>query len=306
MKRMQNMIFRPTFRCSRTFARGTGHGRPGRGVMVVTAGTAVPPVSADAADDPKLAEFGISTSWRPILALLACTCALLAFSQARAQQQELTPAQQKAADLRLPELDRTALLPEKRAPTEVKPGERVPFGLVSVPPPEEKETVAPIKAETEEMKIRRILGNMRASGLGGEPGDYTVLLGPLKLRAGEELPRLFANQAEVLRVTSVTDRNVVITFAEKDPNLPPRTIGLNFDLKPRVHSLLAGELFTKAVPFDKKGAPDLKPIETQQVKDLLETLKQQEFQSLIERRTELMGEASQPTGQSEQETPKSD
>lgn len=250
------------------------------------------------------ASFRVFTSLHSLMAALVC--ALLVFSPARAQQQELTPAQQKAADLRLPELDRTALLPEMRSPAEVRPGERNPFGLVSVPPPEEEKTAEPVKAETEEMKIRRILGNMRVSGLGGEPGNYTVLLGPLKLRTGEELPRLFANQAEVLRVASITDRDIVLTFSEKDPNLPPRTIGLNIDLKPRVHSLLAGDLFTKAVPFDKKGAPDLKPIETQQVKDLLDALKKQEFQSLVDRRTELMGEASQPPSPSEPEAPESD
>ncbi len=250
------------------------------------------------------ASFRVFTSLRPWMTVIVC--AILAFSPARAQQQELTPAQQKAADLRLPELDRTALLPEMRTPTEVKQGERNPFGLVSVPPPEEKKAAEPIKEETEEKKIGRILRNMRASGLGGEPGNYTVLLGPLKLREGEELPRLFANQAEVLRVTSITDHAILLTFSEKDPNLPPRTIGLNIDLKPRVHSLLAGELFIKAVPFDKNGASGLKPIETQQVQDLLEALKQQEFQSLIDRRTELMGEASQPPGDSETETPKSD
>lgn len=239
-------------------------------------------------------------------AVLACASVLLAFGPVHAQEQELTPAQQKAADLRLPELDRTALLPEMRSPAEVRQGERNPFGLVSVPPPEEEKAAEPVKAETEEMKIRRILGNMRASGLAGEPGNYTVQLGPLKLREGEYVPRLFANQAEILSVSSITDRDVVLAFSEKDPNLPPRTIGLNIDLEPRVHSLLAGELFTKAVPFDKIGAPDLKPIETQQAKDLLEALKKQEFQSLIDRRTELMGEASQPARQSEPEAPESD
>ncbi len=221
-------------------------------------------------------------------------------------QQEMTPAQQKAADLRLPELDRTALLPERRAPTDVREGERNPFGNVSLPPPEEEKEAAPVQAETEEMKIRRVLGNMRITGLAGAPGDYTVLLGPLMLRQGGELPRLFADQAEVLRVSSVTDRDVVLTFAEKDPNLPPRTIGLSIDLKPRVHSLLVGDLFTKTVPFDKRGAPDLKPLDSPAVKQTLDALDKQGLESLIERRRELMGEASYPPRESEPQSPKSE
>lgn len=239
--------------------------------------------------------------------LAAGACAFLFTGFARAQEQELTPAQQKAADLRLPELDRTALLPEKRSPTDVTEGERNPFGNVSLPPPEEEKEAEPIQAETEEMKIRRILGNMRITGLSGAPGDYTVLLGPLVLRQGEELPRLFTDQAEVLRVSSVTDRDVVLTFSEKDPNLPPRTIGLSIDLQPRVHSLLVGDLFTKTVPFDKRGAPDLKPLESPQNKALLEVLEnQQGLESLIERRRELMGEASYPPRESEPESSKSE
>lgn len=241
------------------------------------------------------------------MALCLGVCAFVTVSPAVAQQ-ELTPAQQKAADLRLPELDRTALLPEMRSPSDVREGERNPFGNVSLPPPEEEAREAePTQVETEEMKIRRILGNMRITGLSGTPGDYAVLLGPLVLRQGEELPRLFNDQAEILRVTSVTDRDVVLTFAEKDPNLPPRTIGLSIDLKPRVHSLLVGDLFAKTVPFDKKGAPDLPYLESPQIKALLEVLeKQQGLESMIERRRELMGEASYPRRESEPEPPKTE
>ena len=203
--------------------------------------------------------------------------------------QELTPAQQKAADMRMPELDRSALEPDKRGYSEVQLGERNPFGLLSVPPPEAKE-VEIIAAETEEARIRRILGNMRISGASGSPGNYCVLLGPLQIKEGDILPKLFSDQAEVLRVKSITDKEIILTLREKDPSLPPRTIGLSYDLKPRPSSLLAGDFFKKLVPFTPKGAPDLKPLESSAVKVMLKGAEDGQMQSLTERSFEMMGE----------------
>lgn len=205
------------------------------------------------------------------------------------QGQDLTPAQQKAADMRLPDLDRSALEPDKRGYSEVRPGERNPFGLLSVPPPETKE-VEVMAAETEEARIRRILGNMRISGVSGSPGSYRVLLGPLQIKEGDTLPKLFSDQAEVLRVKSITDKEVILALREKDPSLPPRTIGLSYDLKPRPVSLLAGDFFRKLVPFTPKGAPDLKPLESSAVKAMLKGAEDGEMQSLTERSFEMLGE----------------
>jgi hypothetical protein len=208
-----------------------------------------------------------------------------------AQDRDLTPAEQKAADMRLPELDRSALEPAKREPASVQEDERNPFGLVSVPPPETRE-IEPVEAETEEMRIRRILGNLRISGLSGAPGSYRILLGPVQLAEGDEVPKLFADQGEILRVRSISERELVLTFNEKDPNLPPRTIGLGFDLKPRPRSLLAGELFRKLVPFTPKGAPALKPLESPAVQAIVEGMEAAGLESITERSYDLMGEPS--------------
>ena len=271
----------PSFR-SHAFALAREHGRPDRDVRTPQAG--------------RLCSLILQTSVPTIGAarvlLVAFLAVFLACLPARAQQQELTPAQQKAADLRLPDLDRSALLPERRAPTEVPEGERNPFGKSLPPPTEEKEEITPVKVETEEMKLRRVLGNMRVSGVSGSPGDYTVLLGPLALRAGETLPKLFENQAEVLRVDSVSESTVVLSFVEKNPNIPPRIMSLTVDLKPRVNSVLGGELFTNAVTFDAKGAVNLKPLEGEGVKAVTTALTNQELQSLVDRRRALMGEAA--------------
>lgn len=216
-----------------------------------------------------------------------------------AQERELTPAEQKAADMRMPELDRSAMEPEKRAPAEVIPGERNPFGLVALPP-EEVEEVETIQTETEEMRLRRILGNMRISGVSGAPGSYRVVLGSMHLKQGDTLPKLFANQAEVLRVSSITDREVVLSFAEKSSDIPPRSIGLSYDLQPRPKSLLAGELFQALVPFTAKGAPDLKPLEVPAVTAIGEGAATGELQGYIERSFKLMGE---PVGRTEEGPP---
>jgi len=243
-------------------------------------------------------------------ALSAVACVLLFASHARAQNQdvvtparELTPSEQKAADLRLPSLDRSALLPEMRTPTDVPTGERNPFGTVSLPPPEEKEE-APLEVETEEMKIRRVLGNMRVSGLSRGPRSYVIQIGPMMLSAGDPVPRLFADQAEVLHVESITDRSVIFSFKEADPSFPPRTIGINFDLSPRVRTLLIGDFFSKTIPINRKGEANLKPWEIPAIKVLTESMGGDASNALIERHPELMGDATAAPKTDEPPVPK--
>lgn len=233
--------------------------------------------------------------------LLLC---FVAAAAAPAQEKELTPAEQKAADMRIPELDRSAMEPEKREPSMVAEGERNPFGLVSLPQ-QEVEEVEAMAAETEEMRIRRILANMRISGISGSPGSYRVVLGSMHLREGEALPRLFADQAEVLRVQSIGEREIVLTFEEKTPGLAARTVGLGYDLSPRPQSLLPGELFKQLVPFTPKGAPDLKPLEVPAVRAIAEGAEKSGLQGLTERSHELMGEAT-PRSSDESAPPQSD
>jgi len=223
--------------------------------------------------------------------IIFCVFAAAGPGEVWAQEKELTPAEQKAADMRMPDLDRSALEPEMREPERVLEGERNPFGLVSLPPTEVQETEI-VRAETEEMRLRRILGNMRVSGASGTPGAYRVLLGSMQLNEGQQLPKLFADQAERLRVTKITDREIILSFEEKDTSLPPRTIGLGYNLRPRPQSLLPGEIFGKLVPFTPKGAPDLKPLEVPAVKAIAEGAEAAGLQGLTERAFELMGEPS--------------
>jgi hypothetical protein len=231
----------------------------------------------------------------PSLIFVALVLAFPVRGQDSLPTNALTPEQQKALDLRLPDLDRSALEPEKRAPVTVNEDERNPFGLLSVPAPEEEEIK--IEVETEEMKIRRVLGNMRVSGLSGQPGSYRILLGSMQLSEGDMVPRLFANQAEQLRVEDITDRQLVLAFVERrqQQDLPPRTIGLGIDLTPRVRSLLPGEIFTNVVTFDEKGAQSLEPIPTESVDIVLEQIKTNRLtEALTEHRRAFLGENFAP------------
>lgn len=218
---------------------------------------------------------------------------LLPCATTQAQTNKLSPADQKRADLRIPDLDRSALQPEKRAPIDVPQSERNPFGLLSVPPAEQEETVK-IEVETEEMKIRRVLGNMRISGLSGEPGSYRALLGSIQVAKGDTLPRLFSNQAEVLRVDDVTENRVVLSFVERKQqgDTPPRTIALGIDLSPRVRSMLPGDFFTGVVEFDAKGAMSMKPLKTASVDAITTSVEPRQLtDGMVDHRRALLGEA---------------
>jgi len=241
--------------------------------------------------------------------VIAAVLALVATAVLHGQTNKLTPEEEKRADMRLPDLDRSALEPEKRTPVDIKPDERNPFGLLSVPPPEEQEETVKIEVETEEMKIRRILGNMRVVGMAGQPGSYRVMLGSMKLAKGDIVPRLFANQGEVLRVEDISERQVLLSFVErKQPqqmDLPPRMVGLGIDLAPRVRSLLPGEIFTSVVQFDAKGAPAMEPLRTDGVESILQQFKTNRLtESLTDHRRALLGESTvSPKNESAQPEP---
>jgi hypothetical protein len=203
----------------------------------------------------------------------------------------VTPEQEKERDLRGPSIDETylsSLTPQAREAAgfvDIREGELNPFGMVSAAL---SQLVGPARPPTEEEKIRRVLRNLRVGGLSGQPGAYRVLLGPLSLGVGDEVPRLFVNQAEELRVQEISPREVVLQFVEKDGGAEPRTIALPFDLSPAVDPLLVGEMFLKLVPFDNEGNAVLPPRLPLPVDEVLQGIRGQDMQSLVDRSTELM------------------
>jgi hypothetical protein len=213
----------------------------------------------------------------------------LLVTMAAAQDRELTPAEQKAADLRLPELDRSALEPEKREPSEVGLAERNPFAR-DLPPPERLSDLP--QFETEEARIRRVLGAMRVSAISGSPGNHQVLLGPMLLKEGSAIPKLFSNQAEALKVGSITDREIKIVFEERSDDLEPRTLVIGFDLRPKLTSVLPGELYEAIVPLKAKGGKDYEPLPSAGAQAVIVGLKGADLQSMLDRSRELMGDPS--------------
>lgn len=230
-------------------------------------------------------------------------CAALLVAAAHAQQSasgtppQLTPDQQKAAAMRLPELDRTALTPDERRlkKLQVEETERNPFGMVT----KVMDQAAPSQPLTEEKKIRQVLSSLRVTGFSDSPSGPRVVLGSLSLGVGDQLPRLFANQVEKLVVKSITDRGVVLTFVDSEAWRKERSIGLPIDLQPRVDSLLVGETFMKAVPLDEEGTPSLPPLENEAAQKALEAAKAQGLRSMVERQTELLNAPAVPASSDE-------
>ncbi|MBE2181742.1 MAG: hypothetical protein IAE97_14865 [Chthoniobacterales bacterium] len=215
-----------------------------------------------------------------------------AFGQPKPASTPLVPPPSPAAAPLGPRPDRALLGPQSFTSLTVVGNERNPFGLVSVPEPESG-AVAGV-AETEEAKIRRVLANMRISGMSGAPGDYSVLIGPLMLREGELVPQLFADQAEVLRVKSITEREVTFTFVESDSSLEPRTFGVSVDVAPKVRSLMPGDVFLEFVAAGPEGEAALPPIKTSGVEDFLQGAEEQKHESMVDRSLELLGVTKPP------------
>lgn len=180
------------------------------------------------------------------------------------------PAQQasggdKQSDLRIPNLDRSALEPDMRAPTEVLPGEKSSFGFVAEP---EAPQAGPVKSESEEDKIRRILALMPVRGLAGQECGNRVLLGSIPLEKDDIVPRLFDNQALVLRVAEVTDRKVLLVITNDGQQIP-----LSFDLAPRVRSVLPGVLLGDSAELDENGRPKVQELRSPSIDQISGRLK---------------------------------
>lgn len=209
------------------------------------------------------------------------------------------PDDAKAADLRMPALDRTSLDPHVREEqrTDMIEGERNPFGVIK-PPVVEEEAVETEEVETEEMKLRRVLASTRVTGFVGSGTNRKVLMGPLQLQVGHRLPQLFANQAEVLRVAEITDREVKFVFQDRDPTVE-RTFSVAINLQPGVDSLLYGEFLTNTVPFHR-GQPQADRPVMDSVQALVKAVEESGLGALVQLPPAMMGNAMPPD---ESETP---
>lgn len=235
----------------------------------------------------------------PRVTWLVAAIAAMGWAWFASAQSVAPPDDAKAADLRMPALDRSSLDPHVRVEqrTDMLDGERNPFGVIK-PPVVEEETVETEEIETEEMKLRRILANTRVTGFVGSGTNRKVLMGPLQLQVGHRLPQLFANQAEVLRVAEITDREVKFVFQDRDPAVE-RTFSVAINLQPGVASLLYGEFFTNTVPF-QRGQPQVERPVMESVQALVKAVEETGPGAFVQMPPAMMGNPMSPD---ETETP---
>lgn len=211
----------------------------------------------------------------------------------------MTPEEEKAADMRMPDIDRSGLLPELRQPLKVSPDERNPFAVAR----KVLERIPGIVTDTERERIERLLRAMRVSGVSESPSGRRALLGSLSLGQGDELPKLFADQADRLVVKSITDRELVIEFldGESSKRGQPLSLPIGVDSGPdSVRSLLVGEAFRKAIPMDEDGAVALPARQSAGAQALLQSAEAQEFGGLVDRPTELFDAPAEISNESEE------
>lgn len=205
----------------------------------------------------------------------------------------LSPEEEKAADMRMPDLDRSGMLPELRQPETVTDAMRNPFGGAA----KVFDQITGPSEGDERTRLRRLLNNLRISGVATSPQGMRVLVGSVSLGKGDELPPFFHNQGERLLVESVSDRSVLLRFVTNEEAKKQQPIALSFDLRPptpQKSSLRLGEAFNKLIPVDDEGSVALKPLESAPAQAILQNAKDQGLQSLVDRPTELFNAPAIP------------
>jgi len=178
------------------------------------------------------------------------------------------------------------LLPDGRETVVLRPGERNPFGQLALPVVEAEVQAA----ETEEIRLRKILGSLKVGGRSTKGKTGSFLLGSLILKEGDQLPALVENQSEILKVARVSPDEAVITFFERDQTVEPRQITIRLNMKPSVESLLYGDAVKSLVPTGKDGRPMLEKLKLDGTENLLKGTRESELQGIAERKFEMMGE----------------
>lgn len=179
--------------------------------------------------------------------------------------------------------------PDARETIELRSGERNPFAVQIV---EEKATTEPSSSEglSEEARLRRIFGNLRASGTSvGPDKGQKAMLGSLIVKPGDVLPPLLGNQAEILEVLSIQDSLVTLVFHERDPSAEKRRIVVPVNMRPTVSQFLFGEAVEALAQIDQKGRSALPALQSAAVTEVLGGGQASEVQGLTEREIQLMG-----------------
>ncbi|GEP41245.1 hypothetical protein [Brevifollis gellanilyticus] len=121
----------------------------------------------------------------------------------------------------------TLILPDEKNPEVIKADENNPFETVM------DKTVK--EGDTEENRVRDILLSMPAKGGGNGMSGMRVMLGSMRLEAGQMVPNVLPDQQVKLQVKSITPTQIEMVWVEKKPTgLPPKPFVINVDVSPRV------------------------------------------------------------------------
>lgn len=140
-------------------------------------------------------------------------------------------------------------LPGEKVPTVLVLKERNPFTRHEV------KTEITADKESEESRLRALLGAMPVTGLIRGGATPKVLLGSLILRPGHPIPSLLEDQTEHLVVGTISLKQVELLFVETDPHAEPRRILIPIDLAPHVTVRLPETPATSAKPAQKPNPP---------------------------------------------------
>jgi hypothetical protein len=125
----------------------------------------------------------------------------------------------------------TLILPDEKTPETIKDDENNPFEAVA----DEKLK----EGDTEENRVRDILLSMPAKGGGSGPSGMRVMLGSMRLEAGQMVPEVLPDQQVKLMVKAITAKQIEMVWVEKKPTgLPPKPFVLDVDVSPRIRYLM--------------------------------------------------------------------
>jgi hypothetical protein len=154
----------------------------------------------------------------PLLALLM-VCS--------AQAQDAAGAEDESSE----RVQYTLILPDEKTPETIKADENNPFEAVA----DEKLK----EGDTEENRVRDILLSMPAKGGGNGPGGMRVMLGSMRLEAGQMVPDVLPDQQVKLMVKSISPQQIEMVWVEKKPTgLPPKPFVLDVDVSPRIRYMM--------------------------------------------------------------------
>jgi hypothetical protein len=189
------------------------------------------------------------------------------------------------------------MLPSGRTYSILRDGERNPFGQqITV----EQPTVV-AETESEEARLRRIIGGVKVSGVSEQSGRRRVLLGSIGLGPGDNLPPLIRGQQEQLRVSAIEENRMVLAFVERDPSIEPRVIIVPLGMEPRVNQFLFGEAFEKLANIGVERTGGERDLPMKGVDDFIKGSNDANLQNVTDRKYEMMGEVSDE--KADQKTP---